>query len=105
MLTRLYAALCAAMILFTCALASSQTQYQVIYNFGSNGASDGLLPSGKLLPDALGNFYGTTAGGGSSNQGTVFKVTPSGTLTTLAQFTGTTGATLGASDARSKSSL
>ena len=79
MLTRLYAALCAAMILFTCALASSQTQYQVIYNFGSNGASDGLLPSGKLLPDALGNFYGTTLGGGTNGYGTVFELSPSAT--------------------------
>jgi len=38
-----------------------------------------------------GNFYGTTYGGGSSNVGTVFKVTTGGTLTTLASFWGTNG--------------
>jgi uncharacterized repeat protein (TIGR03803 family) len=36
-----------------------------------------------------GNIYGTTLYGGIGNNGTVFKVTPSGTLTTLHTFTGT----------------
>ena len=36
-----------------------------------------------------GNFYGTTYLGGSKGNGTVFKVTPSGTLTTLHNFDGT----------------
>jgi uncharacterized repeat protein (TIGR03803 family) len=38
-----------------------------------------------------GNFYGTTYLGGSKGNGTVFKVTPSGTLTTLHSFDGTDG--------------
>jgi uncharacterized repeat protein (TIGR03803 family) len=48
-----------------------------------------------------GNFYGTTSeggagysttyGGGTSGGGTVFRMTPSGTLTTLCSFTGTNG--------------
>ena len=33
-----------------------------------------------------GNFYGTTHGGGANNAGTVFKITPGGTLTTLLQL-------------------
>jgi len=33
-----------------------------------------------------GNFYGTTVGGGAYNCGTVFKITPTGTLTTLYSF-------------------
>lgn len=33
-----------------------------------------------------GNFYGTTASGGANGQGTVFKVTPDGHLTTLYSF-------------------
>jgi uncharacterized repeat protein (TIGR03803 family) len=38
-----------------------------------------------------GNFYGTTSGGGTSNFGTVFKITPAGKLTTLHNFTGPDG--------------
>jgi uncharacterized repeat protein (TIGR03803 family) len=37
------------------------------------------------------NFYGTTADGGSSGYGTVFKVTTNGTLTTLVSFNSTNG--------------
>jgi uncharacterized repeat protein (TIGR03803 family) len=39
-----------------------------------------------------GNFYGTTYGGGSSGDGTVFKVTTNGALTMLVSFGGTDGA-------------
>ncbi len=38
-----------------------------------------------------GNFYGTTSSGGSNNDGTVFKITPGGTLTTLYSFSGNDG--------------
>ena len=34
-----------------------------------------------------GNFYGTTSGGGTYGDGTVFKVTPTGSLTVLYNFT------------------
>jgi uncharacterized repeat protein (TIGR03803 family) len=40
-----------------------------------------------------GRFYGTTFVGGANNFGTVFKVTPSGTLTTLHSFNGADGST------------
>ena len=39
-----------------------------------------------------GNFYGTTSSGGSGGNGTVFKITPAGTLTTLYSFAGSDGA-------------
>ena len=38
-----------------------------------------------------GNFYGTTNEGGTNSNGTVFKITPSGVLTTLHNFNGTDG--------------
>src|SRR5205823_2001325 len=38
------------------------------------------------------NFYGTTAGGGLNDEGTIFQVTPSGVVTTLHSFSGTDGA-------------
>jgi uncharacterized repeat protein (TIGR03803 family) len=46
----------------------------VLHNFPSD-SSDGQYPNG-LLPDAKGNLYGTTSGGGSAGVGTVFEITP-----------------------------
>jgi len=40
------------------------------------GGSDGANPSNGLTLDAKGSLYGTTTAGGSSNAGTVFKLTP-----------------------------
>ena len=57
--------------------------FTVLYNFKS---SDGYLADGGLLQASDGNFYGTTNAGGAANFGTVFKITPSGTLTTLYSF-------------------
>jgi len=39
--------------------------------------------TGALVQGPDGNFYGTTAQGGPRGSGTVFRVTPSGVLTTL----------------------
>ncbi len=47
----------------------------VLHNF-AGGPTDGAIPLAGLLMDARGNLYGTTEGGGSSNAGTVFKLTP-----------------------------
>jgi uncharacterized repeat protein (TIGR03803 family) len=63
-----------------------------LYNFCSeSGCKDGALPWAALVQDTDGNFYGTTAGGGAKGDGTVFKVTRSGRLTTLHSFEGTDG--------------
>ena len=47
----------------------------VLHRFIENGV-DGINPQGGLIPDAQGNWYGTTIGGGSSGNGTVFELTP-----------------------------
>ncbi len=47
---------------------------------------DGDDPEAGLVEGSDGNFYGTTTAGGASNRGTVFKITPDGTLTTLYAF-------------------
>jgi uncharacterized repeat protein (TIGR03803 family) len=58
--------------------------------------TDGNDPEGGLVQQATdGNFYGTTAGGGAYGQGTVFKITPEGTLTTLYSFCAQSGCTDG----------
>jgi uncharacterized repeat protein (TIGR03803 family) len=48
--------------------------------------SDGANPYAGLVQDSDGNFYGTTYYGGANGDGTVIKITPSGTLTTLYSF-------------------
>ncbi len=60
-----------------------------LYSFCSQtGCTDGATPVGPLVQDSNGDFYGTTVGGGTGEGvgGTVFKITPSGTLTTLYNF-------------------
>jgi len=62
-----------------------------LYNFCSqSNCTDGEGPEGALV-QANGNFYGTTLGGGASTFGTVFRITPGGTLTTLHSFDGVDG--------------
>lgn len=49
----------------------------VLYAFGTSGVPrDGTTPSGDLVADDAGNFYGTTAYGGAHNKGTVFRLSP-----------------------------
>jgi len=57
--------------------------------------SDGSNPI-TLVLGADGNFYGATASGGANyNAGTVFKITPGGTLTTIYSFCAQVGCTDG----------
>lgn len=49
---------------------------------GNNGRN----PEGALALGPDGNLYGTTLIGGAADRGTVFRITPSGTLTTLHSF-------------------
>ena len=61
----------------------------VLYTFVGPQGSD--QPKAPLIQGTDGNFYGTTALGGKNNQGTVFKITPSGNLTVLYNFDSTHG--------------
>jgi uncharacterized repeat protein (TIGR03803 family) len=64
--------------------------FSVIYTFPSGGA-DGAFPFGGLILGTDGNFYGTTVYGGTYGWGTIFKITPGGTLTTLHSFNDSDG--------------
>jgi uncharacterized repeat protein (TIGR03803 family) len=56
-----------------------------------SGCTDGEYTYATPVQGTDGNFYGTTYLGGSNDLGTVFKITPTGTLTTLHTFDGTNG--------------
>jgi uncharacterized repeat protein (TIGR03803 family) len=55
-----------------------------LFNF--TAGAGGERPIASLVQAANGNLYGTTALGGESNTGTIFKITPTGTWTGLASF-------------------
>ena len=61
-----------------------------------SNCADGDFPLGGLVQGTDGNFYGTTTQGGSSNYGTVFRITPEGNLTTLYSFCSQPGCSDGA---------
>jgi uncharacterized repeat protein (TIGR03803 family) len=58
-----------------------------LYSFCSqSNCPDGADPYAGLIQATDGDFYGTTSAGEADNSGTVFKITPRGTLTTLYSF-------------------
>jgi uncharacterized repeat protein (TIGR03803 family) len=65
----------------------------VLHNF-TGGLTDGNRPIGILVQGKDGNFYGTTYNGGSSNLGTIFKISSGKVYSVIHSFTG--GATDGA---------
>ncbi len=69
---------------------SSSGEYTVLHSF-AGPPNDGGNSYAPLIRDKLGNLYGTTVFGGSSNNGTVFKVSPEGTEIVLHSFTGADG--------------
>ena len=49
--------------------------FTVLYSF-RGAPDDAAYPAANLIIDKLGNLYGTTEGGGASDDGAVFKLTP-----------------------------
>lgn len=59
-----------------------------LHAFARN-TTDGNLPLARVIRDSAGNLYGTTAFGGTNNNGgTVYKIDPSGNETVLYRFMG-----------------
>lgn len=79
---------------FKLSLENGSWKEDVLYSF-KGGSDDGAGPGSALLLDAAGNLYGTTEGGGPSNNGTVFRLSPDSaggwTETILHTFNGTDG--------------
>jgi uncharacterized repeat protein (TIGR03803 family) len=69
---------------------------KTLYSFcAQSGCPDGANPEAGLIQATDGDFYGTTYDGGANAAGTVFKMTPSGKLTTLYSFCSQSGCTDG----------
>jgi uncharacterized repeat protein (TIGR03803 family) len=62
-----------------------------LYSFqGTSASADGLHPLCSLVQGSDTNFYGTT-NGGSTNRGTVFRISPGGSISNLYTFSGPDG--------------
>ena len=74
---------------------TQQGELTTLYNFlCQSGCPDGDQPHAALIQADDGDFYGTTEDGGTCAllaQGTVFKITPTGALTSLHAFCGADG--------------
>jgi len=77
---------CGSGTIFRVPLGSDPGQMQTFFSFCTNADSAGLNPSGGLIQASDRNFYGVTGLG----YGTLFRVTPQGSLTTLPSFNGVT---------------
>jgi uncharacterized repeat protein (TIGR03803 family) len=77
----------AILMILATAIASPAQTFKTLVSFDfTNGANPYNM---ALVQGTDGNLYGTTVSGGTDSAGTVFKVTPTGTLTTLHSFAGT----------------
>ena len=78
----------AAVLVLACAGAAGaqvDLTFDVIHNLSP---PDPANPDVELVQGVDGNFYGMTASGGAFNAGTIFKITASGAVTILHEFTG-----------------
>ena len=66
---------------------------QTFTNLANFNFTNGDAPIAPLVQGIDGNFYGTTLGGGQNNGGTIFQVTPSGTITVVHNLQSSDGTT------------
>jgi uncharacterized repeat protein (TIGR03803 family) len=76
-------------------MAPGGTLNTLIQLTGTDPGNPGIFPEASLVQAGDGNFYGTTSTDGAAGNGTVFRVTPAGVLSTLVVFSGSSGTSLG----------
>src|ERR1700733_3454783 len=62
-----------ALLILAGTIVGSEAKETVLHHFGSG--TDGAAVYGRVISDAAGNLYGTTAFGGTSGSGIVFELT------------------------------
>jgi uncharacterized repeat protein (TIGR03803 family) len=81
-----------ALVLLALTTLATPSPAQTFTSLLSFSGANGSKPFGGPLVQGLdGNFYGTTWMGGTSGDGTVYRITPAGGQTTLHSFDGTDG--------------
>jgi uncharacterized repeat protein (TIGR03803 family) len=73
-------------VLVLCALTATVSSAQTLNTLLDFDGANGADPIAALVQGGDGNFYGMASNGGANDLGTVFKITPEGTLTTLYSF-------------------
>jgi uncharacterized repeat protein (TIGR03803 family) len=86
----LRAATTALAVVLLAVVATPWAQAQTPTTLLNFDVKNGAVPNG-LVQATNGNLYGTTTDGGTKYLGTVFKITPGGTFTTLHSFSGKDG--------------
>jgi uncharacterized repeat protein (TIGR03803 family) len=69
-----------------CVVTAITMSAQSLTTLAQFNNSNGGLPDSSLVQGSDGNFYGTTSAGGTTDSGTLFKMTPAGKLTVLYDF-------------------
>jgi uncharacterized repeat protein (TIGR03803 family) len=79
-------------LVLTCSFVLAQStwaqSFNVIHHF--TGGTDGASPLNGLMAGAGGSMYGTTSAGGAYNNGTVYRIGPTGVFQTIYAFRGGT---------------
>jgi uncharacterized repeat protein (TIGR03803 family) len=83
-------------VLVLCATTAMALSAQTFTTLHSFDLTDGAYVVAGLVQATNGDLYGTTGSGGTNGSGTVFKITPNGTLTTLYSFCSQSNCTDGA---------
>jgi uncharacterized repeat protein (TIGR03803 family) len=81
----------ACAVLALCATTAVALPAQTFTTLHIFDGADGEDPVAGLVQATNGDLYGTTQGAGGYGAGTVFKITPSGALTTVLNFDITEG--------------
>jgi uncharacterized repeat protein (TIGR03803 family) len=75
-----------ALLVALTGIATERVQAQTFTTILAFGNADGNFPTAALIQATDGNLYGTTMNGGANGDGTVFKISTRGSLTTVYSF-------------------
>ncbi len=86
MLMKIFASARSVFVVAACWVALSVSSFSQGFRTISFDGAHGSNPGGGLVQGTDGNLYGTTVNDGAINGGTIFRITPTGKLTTIYNF-------------------